>query len=53
MPASGYAVERQFSISGRMTIWQRNRWSLKVISDVMITIQGRSCTYQMLVVGGT
>ena len=36
VPASGCAVERQFSISGRMTIWQRNRLSPKVISDSMI-----------------
>ena len=36
IPASGCAVERQFSISGRMTIWQRNRLSPKVISDSMI-----------------
>jgi hypothetical protein len=36
VPASGYAVEHQFSISGRMTVWQRNRLSPKVISDAMI-----------------
>lgn len=36
VPASGCAVERQFSISGRMTIWQRNRLSPKIISDSMI-----------------
>jgi len=36
VPASGCAVERQFSISGRMTVWQRNRLSPKVISDAMI-----------------
>jgi hypothetical protein len=29
VPASGCAVERQFSISGRMAIWQRNRLSPK------------------------
>jgi hypothetical protein len=34
--ASGCAVERQFSVSGRMTVWQRNRLSPKVISDAMI-----------------
>jgi len=31
-----YAAEHQFSISERMTIWQRNRLSSKVISDFMI-----------------
>jgi hypothetical protein len=36
VPASGCAVERQFSISGRITIWQRNRLSAKIISDSMI-----------------
>jgi len=36
VPASGCAVERQFSVSGRITIWQRNRLSPKVISDSMI-----------------
>ena len=36
VPASGCAVERQFSISGRITIWQRNRLSPKIISDSMI-----------------
>jgi len=36
VPASGCAVERQFSISGRMAIWQRNRLSPRVISDAMI-----------------
>ena len=36
VPASGCAVERQFSISGRMTVWQRNRLSPSVISDSMI-----------------
>ena len=36
VPASGCALERRSSISGRMTVWQRNRWSLKVISDAMI-----------------
>lgn len=34
--ASGCAVERQFSISRRMTVWQRNRLSPRVISDAMI-----------------
>src|SRR5277367_6579396 len=36
VPASGCAVERQFSISRRIAIWQRNRLSPKVISDSMI-----------------
>jgi hypothetical protein len=36
VPASGCAVERQFSISGRMSVWQRNRLSPQVISDAMI-----------------
>ena len=36
VPASGCAVERQFSISGRITVWQRNRLSSRVISDSMI-----------------
>jgi len=36
VPASGCAVERQFSISGKMPVWQRNRLSPKIISDAMI-----------------
>ena len=36
VPSSGCAVERQFSISGRLTIWQRNRLTPKVIADFMI-----------------
>ena len=36
VPASGCAVERQFSVSGRMAIWQRNRLSPRIISDSMI-----------------
>jgi len=36
VPASGCAVERQFSISGRIAVWQRNRLSPRVISDAMI-----------------
>ena len=36
VPASGCAVERQFSISGRIAIWQRNRLSPRVISDALI-----------------
>jgi len=34
--ASSCAVECQFSISGRIAIWQRNRLSPKVISDSII-----------------
>ena len=36
VPASGCAVERQFSISGRMTVWQRHRLSPRVTSAAMI-----------------
>ena len=36
VPASGCAVERQFSISGRIAVWQRNRLSPRVILDAMI-----------------
>ena len=36
VPALGCAVERQFSVSGKMTVWQRNRLSPKIISDAMI-----------------
>jgi len=36
VPASGCSIERQFSISGRIAIWQRNRLSLKTISNAMI-----------------
>jgi hypothetical protein len=36
VPASGCAVERQFSISGRIAIWQRNRLSPRSISDSII-----------------
>jgi len=36
VPASGCAVERQFSISGRIASWQRSRLSPEVISDSML-----------------
>ena len=36
VPASGSAVEREFSISGRIASWQRSRLSPKTISDSMI-----------------
>ena len=36
VPASGCAVEREFSISGRMAIWQRNRLGARTISDSMM-----------------
>jgi len=36
VPASGCAVERQFSISGRIASWQRSRLSATTISDSMI-----------------
>ena len=36
VPASGCAVEREFSISGRIATWQRSRLSPKTISDSMI-----------------
>ena len=36
VPASSYAVERQFSISGRIAVWQHNHLSSQVISDSMI-----------------
>jgi len=36
VPASSCAVERQFSISGRMTVWECNRLSPHVISDAII-----------------
>jgi hypothetical protein len=36
VPASGCMIEREFSISGRIETWQRNRLSPKRISDVMM-----------------
>jgi len=36
VPASGCSIERQFSVSGRMAIWQRNRLAPKTISNTMI-----------------
>ena len=40
VPASGCTVEREFSISGRIAIWQRNRLSPSTISDSMIYKSG-------------
>jgi hAT family C-terminal dimerisation region len=37
VPASGCAVECQFSVSGKMTVWQHNRLSPKVISDAPVS----------------
>jgi hypothetical protein len=36
VPASGSAVERAFSISGRIATWQRNRLSAETISNLMM-----------------
>jgi hAT family C-terminal dimerisation region len=36
VPPSGCAVERQFSVSGRIATWQRNRLSEERISEAMI-----------------
>jgi len=36
VPASGCAVERKFSISGRIASWQRNRLAPSTIADIMI-----------------
>ena len=36
VPASGCDVEREFSISGRMAIWQRNRLGARTVSDSMM-----------------
>jgi hAT family C-terminal dimerisation region len=35
VPASGYTVERVFSISERIAIWQRNRLNADTISQTM------------------
>lgn len=35
VPASGCAVEREFSISGRIATWQRNRLNGSTIADAM------------------
>ena len=40
VPASGCTVEREFSISGRIATWQRNRLSPSTISDSMIYKSG-------------
>jgi len=34
-PASGYAVERVFSVSGRIATWQCNRLNAETISNLM------------------
>lgn len=36
VPPSGSAVEREFSVSGRIATWQRNRLSAQRICDAMI-----------------
>ena len=36
VPASRCAVERQFSISRRIAIWQRSRLSPRTISNAMV-----------------
>jgi hypothetical protein len=36
VPASGCAVEREFSVSGRIATWQRNRLNATTIRDSMI-----------------
>jgi hypothetical protein len=36
VPASGSAVERVFSVSGRIATWQRNRLSPEAISNMMM-----------------
>lgn len=36
VPASGCAVEREFSISGRIATWQRNRLNSSTIADAML-----------------
>jgi hypothetical protein len=36
VPTSGCLIERQFSISGRMAIWQRNKLSALTISNSMM-----------------
>lgn len=35
VPASGCAVEREFSVSGRIATWQRNRLNSSTIADAM------------------
>ena len=34
--ASSCKIERMFSVAGCIAIWQRNRMSLRTISDIMI-----------------
>ena len=36
VPVSGYAVEHQFSVSEKMTVWPCNHLSPNIISDVVI-----------------
>jgi len=36
VPASGYVVERQFSISERIISWERSRLKGEIISDSMM-----------------
>ena len=36
VPASGCTIERVFSISGRIAIWQRNRLNADTISRIMM-----------------
>ena len=36
VPASGCAVERQFSVSGRIVSWERSRLKGETISDLMM-----------------
>jgi len=36
VPASGCKVEREFSVSGKIAIWQRNRLSASTIAKLMM-----------------
>jgi len=40
VPASGCAVERQFSVSGRIVSWERSRLKGETISDLMVLKAG-------------
>src|SRR5579859_6971068 len=44
-PASGCAVERVFSVSGRIASWQRNRLSAETISALMMFKYGLKRTW--------
>ena len=44
-PASGCAVERVFSVSGRIATWQRNRLSAETISNLMTFKYGLKRTW--------